>query len=155
MAKITIENYRGIDIEFDTHYEKFQCIATEDIVKESVSFKAVKKFIDDYKKENQNFKAFEVTYNPNNYEKEPLRIVGLRKDGRFVTEDRVGKKEQISDYNLSDYILYKKENEPFYQELKDLEDLKERQRIENNQAKKDIISKMNIVHLKDFKKSIL
>jgi len=38
MSKILIENYRGFDIEFDTQYEKFQCIITEENTKESNSF---------------------------------------------------------------------------------------------------------------------
>ena len=65
MSKILIENYRGFDIEFDTQYEKFQCVCTEEDSKESSSFAAIKKFIDEYKKQNADFKPFWVDPNPN------------------------------------------------------------------------------------------
>ena len=80
MSKILIETYRGFDIEFDTNCEKFQCICTEDNAKESTSFTAVKKFIDDYKKINQDFKPFLVESIPDSYKTEKLKVIGVRKD---------------------------------------------------------------------------
>ena len=55
MSKILIDNYRGFDIEFETINEKFQCIITDELVKESISFSAIKKFVDEYKKINQDY----------------------------------------------------------------------------------------------------
>lgn len=154
--KTIIENYRGFEIYFDTDYEVFQCICTEEDNKESKSFSAVKKFIDDYKKDNHGFSPFLVDPNPDrNYsfsEKKQIRIIGVRKDGRFVAKKEDGSKIQVSDYDLNDYIIYKAENEPFFEELNDLSDLVEKQRLENNARKKEILSKMNIVTLKDYKK---
>lgn len=153
--KITIENYRGFDIEFDTDYELFQCICAEEDVKESKSFSAVKKFIDDYKKENQGFKPFDVFPNPNSWsKKKQIKIIGVRKDGRFIGQEQNGKKIQIPDYELGDYILYQKENEQHLKNLDFIDDLSKRQTQENNLAKKEIISEMKIVTLKDFKNSL-
>ena len=111
MSKILIETYRGFDIEFDTNCEKFQCICTEENAKESTSFTAVKKFVDDYKKTNQDFKPFWVEPTPERYKSGKLKVIGVRKDGRFVAEDSKGNKGQISDYDLKDYMLLKSENE--------------------------------------------
>ena len=114
MSKIFIDNYRGFDIEFETINEKFQCIITDELVKESISFTAVKKFIDEYKKMNQDFKPFYVEQTPSNYRfkvHKKIKIVGIRKDGRFVAEDFNGDKFQISDYDIKDYMLYVPENE--------------------------------------------
>ena len=43
-----IENYRGYTINFNTEKERFETGITEDLTKESLSFSAVKKFIDDF-----------------------------------------------------------------------------------------------------------
>ena len=56
MSRILIENYRGFDIEFDTNIEEFTCICSKENIKESSSFPAVKKLVDEYKKENSEFK---------------------------------------------------------------------------------------------------
>lgn len=154
MSKILIETYRGFDIEFDTNCEKFQCICTEDNAKESTSFTAVKKFIDDYKKTNQDFKPFWVESIPDSYKTEKLKVIGVRKDGRFVAENSKGDKIQISDYSLNDYMLLKPENEIAMNKLSELKAKEEQQRLENNKARKLIISEINIVTLKDYKKQL-
>lgn len=156
MSKILIENYRGFDIEFDTSCEKFQCVATDEDVKESTSFTAVKKFVDDYKKINQDFKPFWIEPNPSSYfkSKDKLKVVGIRKDGRFVAENSKGEKQQISDYNLTDYIIFKIENEPILKSLKELNAEDEQQRSANEIRRKQIIKTLNIISLKEFKESI-
>ena len=156
MSKILIETYRGFDIEFDTNCEKFQCICTEDNAKESTSFTAVKKFVDDYKKTNQDFKPFWVELIPDSYsyKKDKLKVIGVRKDGRFVAENSKGDKIQISDYSLDEYMLLKPENEIAMNKLSELKAKEEQQRLENNKARKLIISEINIVTLKDYKKQL-
>ena len=52
--KILIELYRDFEIYFDRDEGKFECVITDDRKKESISFSAVKKFIDDYKNSNEN-----------------------------------------------------------------------------------------------------
>jgi len=156
MSKILIENYRGFDIEFETSNERFQCVCTEEDTKESASFAAIKKFVDDYKKSNQDFKPFWIEPTPTDYYKDKaLKVVGIRKDNRFVAEDKDGNKEQISDSYLSSYMLLKEENKEYMAELKEQKQKEEAQRIENNQTRNNIIAKMNIVTLKDYKKELL
>lgn len=152
MSKILIENYRGFDIEFDTDCEKFQCIATDENVKESNSFTAVKKFVDDYKKTNQDFKPFWIDPTPKGYKTKKMKIIGLRKDSRFVAENNEGGKEQVSDYDISKYMILKPENETGMRLLKELEVKKEQQRVENNNHREQIISTLNIITLAYYKK---
>lgn len=154
--KIQIENYRGFDIEFDTEYEKFQCIVTDENAKESVSFAVIKKFIDDYKKNNQDFNPFWIEPTPNFYHSKEgkLKVIGIRKDGRFVAEDENGKQSQISDYNLKDYMIFTPENKIGLGLLKELKIKEHQQELENNFERKHIISMLNIVTLDDFKKAL-
>lgn len=150
--KIFIEKYRGIDIEFETDNGKFQCICTEDSAKESASFESVKKFIDDYKKTNQDFKPFYIITTPDSWKKEQkLKVVGVRKDGRFVAENKDGVKEQISDYSLNDYMIYNPDNDILFESLSALRDKEEQQRLENKSIRDEIISKMKVVTLKEYK----
>ena len=153
MSKILIETYRGFDIEFDTNCEKFQCICTEENVKESTSFTAVKKYVDDYKKANQDFKPFWIEHVPE-YKRGKLKVIGVRKDGRFVAENSKGDKIQISNYDLNDYMLLQPENEMAMNKLSELKAKEEQQRLENNETRKLIISEINIVTLKDYKKQL-
>ena len=157
MSKILIDNYRGFDIEFETINEKFQCIITDELVKESISFSAVKKFVDEYKKTNQEFKPFYVESTPGrySYKNSKLKIIGIRKDGRFVAENSSGEKLQVSDYDIKDYMIYKKENEPALKLLSDLREKEIKQEKENSQSRKDIISTINIFTLKDFKLTLI
>ena len=154
MSKILIETYRGFDIEFDTNCEKFQCICTEENVKESTSFAAVKKYVDDYKNANQDFKPFWIEPVPERYKKGKLKVIGVRKDGRFVAENSKGDKIQMSDYDLDDYMLLQPENEMAMNKLSELKAKEEQQRLENNETRKLIISEINIVTLKDYKKQL-
>jgi hypothetical protein len=151
MSKILIENYRGFDIMFDTNYEKFQCIITDENSKESVSFAAMKKFIDDYKKENQLFKPFWVEPIPGSYKVDKLKIIGIRKDERFVAEKGNGEKIQISDYELKDYMLIISENENALKLLQELNEKEKLQNIENSKNRKQIISTLNIITLNNYK----
>lgn len=158
MSKILIETYRRFDIKFDTEYEKFQCIVTEENTKESSSFAAVKKFVDDYKKENQNFNPFFVeqaaTKRYMYSKKDTLKIIGIRKDGRFVAEKENGEKVQISDYDLKNYMLVKPENKKILKQLEELKAKEEKQTKENNEARAKIISTLNIITLEEYKDSL-
>jgi hypothetical protein len=155
--KIHIENYRGFDIEFDTNNEIFQCICTDDKSKQSKSFSAVKKFVDEYKKDNSSFNTFWVQLIPEksycNLKK--AKIIGLRKDGRFICEDEKGQKTYISDYDISNYMLLKEENAPIIKEYDAHEKEIEKYRVESNEKRKKIIEKLVLVNLKDYKKELL
>jgi len=152
----TIENYRGIEIWFDTDNESFQCdIDDERSIKKS--YTALKKFIDDYLKENQTFKVIHIEPNPANYRygsDKAIKVTGVRKDGRFIGEDKDGNKMQITDYDLSNYMIKNSQNIEPLKQLEELKDERERLRISHNEQEKEIISRMVIVSLKDYKKSL-
>ena len=155
MADVLIENYRGFDISFSTHLSKFICAITSDMLKKSESYESIKKYIDEYKKTNQDFNPFYVIRNPTSYYgKERLKIIGIRKDGRFITEDENGKKNQLSDYSLNDYILERPENANALEQLMLLKQREEQQRLANKELKDKLISEMVIISLKDYKKSL-
>ena len=155
MADVLIENYRGFDISFSTHLSKFICAITSDMLKKSESYESIKKYIDEYKKTNQDFNPFYVIPNPSSYYgKGRLKIIGIRKDGRFITEDENGKKNQLSDYSLNDYILERPENANALEQLMLLKQREEQQRLANKELKDKLISEMVIISLKDYKKSL-
>ena len=157
MSKILIDNYRGFDIEFETINEKFQCIITDELVKESISFAAVKKFIDEYKKTNQDFKPFYVESTPSNYtykDHKKIKIIGVRKDGRFIAEDLNGNNIQISDYYMKDYMLYVPENEKALNKLSELKQKERNLYAEIQMERALILSTVKITTLEDFKKTL-
>lgn len=84
--KIVIENYRGWEIYFDTQKETFYAVLSEfDVDKTKQSFAAIKKSIDDYIKENVNFKPFKAIVGGwGGYTIK--EFVGIRKDLRFITK---------------------------------------------------------------------
>jgi hypothetical protein len=64
------------------------------------SFASTKKYIDDYIKENSSFKPvmvqkFETTFSS----AEIIKLVGIRKDNKFMYEDKNGKIKQLSTYD--------------------------------------------------------
>ena len=157
MNNILIDNYRGFDIEFNTTSEKFQCVITDNAIKESISFSAVKKFIDDYKKDNNDFKPFYIEGIPDEYFpiKEIIKIIGIRKDGRFISENNTGVKRQISDYDLKRYMVFRESNKPFMLQLDELKEKENTQRLENNAKRKEIKEHLTITTLYDYKKEIV
>jgi hypothetical protein len=119
--RVTIENYRGIEIEFDTEQESFLAAVADTGVKKS-SFTSIKKAIDDYFKNNLTFPAFHIertidSYYPN----EIRRIVGIRKDGRFVAETSKGTREQVSEYDERNWIVRNPDNDPVRAEISKLD----------------------------------
>jgi hypothetical protein len=130
--KTIIETYRGYEISFDSSSEEFYCLSdTYDNDFRSKSFSALKKKVDDFLKENQAFKPFVVS----KITGEKARIVGIRKDNRFIIEGPNGEKDQLSRYDEHQWFIYKPEQEEFwvkYQEINSLiDDLrKEREAIE-------------------------
>lgn len=153
--KIGIENYRGFDIFFDTDKETFYYISNGyDVDGNKQSFSAAKKAIDEFLKENQTFKPFWVEPNPNGYgwTKEKKKIMGIRKDGRFIFENEKGEKGQISDYNLKDYIIADPENKDAWDILKGLQAQLEAIHKAINRHK---ATRFKIKTLADVKKEIL
>ena len=100
--KVLIENYRGFDIYFNTTQEMFEAEA-ESYDKGSKSFAAVKSGIDEYFKNNSEFKPFKAIRKADG---QLITIIGIRKDGRFNYEDSKGNKKQLSEYDERDYVIY-------------------------------------------------
>lgn len=113
-----IEEYRGIDIIFNTDTERFSFDIDEGSWNEKQSFAACKKNIDDYLKANAVFKPFKIRYKQNG--DSILLVVGIRKDNRFIVE-RNGKKEQFSEYSEKDYILFDEKDNIIYSQITELE----------------------------------
>jgi len=114
MNKIEIEDYRGWTIYFDKEEDRFYSVAQAyDVSKTNKTFTAAKKAIDDYLKDNQNFKVFDVV-SWNHYgtaELIPARIVGIRKDGRYlIKKSGQNEAEQLSTYDENNWILHKTSN---------------------------------------------
>jgi hypothetical protein len=119
--KIQIENYRGWDVLFDTEKETFYAQSDEyDTGTHKKSFASAKKYIDDFIKDNAEFKPFWVTGNPNAWsgDKKPVKIIGIRKDKRFVYESsKDGSACQVSEYDENKYMLIYPENEAHFNQL--------------------------------------
>lgn len=151
--KVLIEKYREFDIEFDTEYEVFTCIATEEDAKQSKSFKAVKKFIDEYVRKNHKFEPFRVINNPDrNWGRyKYLTIIGVRKDGRFTAMTPKGEKIQLSDYEAKDYILESEVDPALLDELYALRKEEKKMREKFSEEEGKIICKIKQVTLKSLK----
>lgn len=135
MAQIHIEHYRNFQIVFDTEREEFISISDYyDNQQVKKSFAATKKAIDEYIKANQDFKPFfvvkyEYYTGAISPEGEKIKIVSIRKDGRFVTEHGA----QIGDYDMRNFAVYNPDMErafeemsPLVEELKQINDMREK-----------------------------
>jgi hypothetical protein len=104
--------------------------------------------IDDFIKDNETFKPIWVESKPNAYGEKRIKIIGIRKDGRFVYEDAKGEKKQLSDYNEKDYILYDEENQKHKIEAAKIDERIEALRVQ----KKLILENVKGIELTDYKK---
>lgn len=103
--RILIDTYRGIEIYFNLDKEAFYAsIDDPSYSKDRQSYAATKKAIDEFIKENSEFKPFFVE-RKGHRGIETLKIVGIRKDGAYVYEDEKGAKIQLSKYSESDYYI--------------------------------------------------
>jgi hypothetical protein len=148
--KIEIEDYRNWTIYFDTGVENFYCHSNQyDYQQTKQSFSACKKYIDDFLKDNTEFKPFWVESIPGGIG-ERLKIIGIRKDGRFMSEKPDGTKGQVSDFNLKRYMLLVDENKQYWDELQ-----KKRQEIEELRLEeKAIYTKFKVKTLEQIKKEL-
>lgn len=126
MMKTLIENYRGWEIYFDSEKENFYTSSDDwDRQNTKTSYAATKKWIDDFIKENSEFKPFLVeSLDDYSDTVKQVKIIGIRKDKRFVYEGKNGEKEQFSEYNEKDYYLSNEANKSIYMEIKRLREQK-------------------------------
>lgn len=153
MAQIFIESYRGFEIFFDTTTGKFSSACSDNNSKESTSFPAVKKFIDDYKKANQPFEPFWVEVLPQYagcFTTNKIKIVGVRKDGLLIYEDTEGRKLIFGDYNKTRYMLINPDNAPILEKIEELERKKEELIAEIAESRRQLYSELKIQTLGDF-----
>jgi hypothetical protein len=151
--KVEIEIYRGWSISFDTEKETFYCHSEQwDKDENKKSFASTRKWIDDFIKENEVFKPIWVEtkpsiYNPDNR----IKLIGIRKDGRFIYENEKGDKKQLSEYNEKDYILYNPENDKYREEANKVNAELEELRLKRNAILKKVVG----IELTEYKKQIL
>jgi hypothetical protein len=120
--RVLIEDYKGWGIYFDTEKEDFYTISNQyDKEQTKRSYSSTKKFIDDYIKENNEFKPIKVQKMPSMYsDGEIITLIGIRKDKSFMYQDKDGNKKQLSRYNESDYFLVDAKNEKYFNRIEEL-----------------------------------
>ena len=152
--KALIEKYRGFDIFFDTHDEKFTFQEPDETVVKP-SYSALKKAVDDYIKENSTFVPFEMVANPleHHYSSRPerIKVTGIRKDGRFVYTNTKKENVQISEYDERYWAQETPDNQEHILKIMALELEKDDINRKIDATKK----KLKIVTLKDLKPKYL
>jgi hypothetical protein len=114
---VKIEDYRGFEIIFNTETERFSFTLDEGHWAEKQTYAVCKKNIDDYLKANIEFKPFKVrSFTQNNIS----TIIGIRKDNRFIILDESGRKDQISEYDEKNYIIYDEKDNAVYDVIRDI-----------------------------------
>lgn len=140
--KVEIENYRGWEITFDTDREEFYCMSNEwDTDKTKKSYSSAKKYIDDYIKENTEFKPFyieRIPYAFNDFTKKS--VIGVRKDKKFNVQNEDGTIQPLSIYDEEHWILHNPENKKHFNKInelnKELEGIREKIKTEISYVKK-------------------
>jgi len=133
-----VDKYRNWEISFDTYNDTFIAYSSYyDCEQKKSSYAACKKYIDDFIKENEKFTPFYIISIPHWYRrnKEKVKVIGIRKDGRYVVETKKGK-GQISEYDEKDYAIYDDAMNDIIKEYERLLDIAEKHReIANNYIK--------------------
>lgn len=141
---VLIQNYRGVDILFDADNERFSYQFDLGSWNQKQSFAACKKSIDDYLKDNATFEPFVVREWQSG---RCIKVVGIRKDNRFVYE-KGNSKEQISEYDEKNYIEYDEAHEKQYATIAALEIEIDAIQEKISEVRKTITGKKNLKDLK-------
>jgi len=122
--KVLIETYRDFEIYFETDGELFYSISDKlDYQMKKQSYASSKASIDEYIKKNLNFKPIWVERNDSYfYNNKKIKLVGIRKDGRFVFENDKGEKGQLSEYDERNYFISNSDNEPVFKRIEEKEE---------------------------------
>jgi len=148
--RILIEEYRGFDIYFDKRTEEFNAISNEyDIQKNKKSLGLAKNSIDDYIKDNLDFKSVVVQMVGTMFASEKeIELIGIRKDGRFVFRNKKGEPEQLSEYSERDYFLKNETNSQIFKDIDllriKIKDLEKEIRVKESQVVKDDLGLKNL-----------
>ena len=148
--KIEIENYRGWSISFDTDLEIFFCYSERlDKAEHKKSFSATKKFIDEFIKDNQDFKAVWFEAKPTIYsDGRKIKLVGLRKDRLFIYEDEKGQKSHLSLSSEKNYILFDEKNNIYKNEVSQIE----KEIDELRKKRNEVLAEIKGIELQEYKK---
>lgn len=151
MSKILIENYKGWEIYFDNAKENFYTSSDEyDRMNTKTSYAATKKWIDDFIKENLVFEPVMVETEGSIYnDSKKIKIIGIRKDLRFIYEGKDGKPQQMSEYDEKDYYLTLDENNPIYEQIQKLDAERERLFEQISNLRKHIVKKFILKEIKE------
>ena len=145
--RVVISNYRGVEIKFDTDSELFSA-SLDGWSEEKKSYHLVTKSVDDYLKDNSNFKPFFIR--SKNKPDEKIEVTGIRKDDRFVGE-KDGIKSQISEYSENEFIEWVDSDNIIFGEIRSNIEQASLLRKKNE----DLLSTLNGRTLKEIKKSII
>lgn len=119
--KVLIETYRGWNIEFETEEETFYAInIPEEKSVKKVSYAAAKKHIDEYIKNNQEFKPIKVESDFFEEGRNIITLVGIRKDGKFMYERSDGRKGVLANYDERRYFEVNEANNPVFDKIMEL-----------------------------------
>jgi hypothetical protein len=117
--KVKIEDYRGFEMNFDIENEVFYCMSSSyDTETTKKSYASLKKWVDDYIKDNQTFTPVRlVKFSSTFQDSDAIILTGYRKDGRFTYSDKDGKLQQLSEYSEQDWFLPNDANTPILEEI--------------------------------------
>lgn len=150
--EIEIENYKGFEIRFNTEKETFVC-DIDDPKSVKKSYSALKKFINEFVKDNQTFKPIHLIRDPNDVftKGKEITITGKRQDGRLIYKED-GKQRQLSQYDEKRYILKLEANTQYLKELDELAE--ERIILLKNLSERavQISSKLDKITLEEYRK---
>lgn len=123
---IQIEEYRGFTIYFNKEEDKFICDHdAADVQGKKASYSAVKKFVDDFIKENDTFNPVLLQkrerWGGGALQDDRAKLIGVRKDGRFVAEDEKGDKFQIGRYEMDQWVIFNEDNIEIEKEAREIE----------------------------------
>lgn len=123
---IQIEEYRGFTIYFNKEEDKFICDHdAADVQGKKASYSAVKKFVDDFIKENDTFNPVLLQkrerWGGGALQDNRAKLIGVRKDGRFVAEDEKGDKFQIGRYEMDQWVIFNEDNIEIEKEAREIE----------------------------------
>lgn len=149
MSKILIENYRGWEIYFDNDKENFYT-SSDDYDRENTktSYAATKKWIDDFIKENLKFEPI-VVERKDYRGVSQIKLIGIRKDRRFIYEGENGKKEQLSEYYEKDYYLPSPLNEEINEKIKEQQSIRDAADLEIQNLEKQLVKTPIIQELRN------
>lgn len=153
--KVLIEKYRGFEIYFDKRSQLFETLVVDES-KDSKSYNAVKKFIDDYCRRNVHFEPFTVIrgVTVSGITNNPLKIVGIRKDRGLIAINNDGNKIRVSSYDERNYILSLDENKEALIEIDELK-IERKKFTEKIDSKiRCLIDSLTIITLEEKKKEL-